>query len=324
MKSNAKKIATRPVGFTLIELVVVMGIIVLVLALALPAFNKLMQGNNIKQATNMATAYITSGRAAALQQKRSVAVVFYEESAGQTAVVLAREVAVDATNGNVSYFEILPGRYAEYLPAGVKVATLNGAGTLQTEAVGATAAGCRAIVFDPNGQVVMRNGLGGSSGIGPSTVAAWAAATAYTAAQTALYNGTVYTCLVGNTNQIPPQSPTYWSPGAQPYSAATAYAANMMCTSGGVTYISLQSANTGNTPGTSPAFWATWNFNATPANIATDLSFSTPGVLVYDGTDFSTWVNNQSPAPTAAAVSTWLQQHGDVLIVNIYTGNVVR
>jgi len=213
-------------AFSLIELIVVIGIMVIVLALAVPAFNKLLQGNNIKQSTNMLSAYVASARAAAQQQRRTVAVVLYEEGAGgyngQTAVALA----YDSTGALV--FTPLPGRTPEYLPQGIKVATLSSATTMSEET---TTGVCRAILFNASGQVTLQNGL-----------------TAVPAA-----------------------------------SAAT----------------------------------APWNFAGTAA------CASSPGVLIYDSTDYLNWIKSQS-TPSAAAKATWLQAHGDLLIINSYTGGLIR
>ena len=162
--------ATAAQGFSLVELLVVVGIIILVLALAGPAFNKIMQGTNVKQGQNMVTAYLASARALALQRRCSTAVVFFEDTpnnyGGQTAVAVAYAVLVDTTNSNVSYFAPAPGRITEYLPTGVKVATIVGnTGNLNTEAiyvngVKQSAATCRAVVFDASGRMVVRDGLG--------------------------------------------------------------------------------------------------------------------------------------------------------------------
>ncbi len=288
-----------PRGFSLVELIVVIGIIVLILVLAMPAFNKMVQGSNLAQGNNMVSAYIAAARAAAMQQKRTVALIFYEEVAnggtaytGQTAVIMAREIALDtnyATNG-VSYFGVLPGRTPEYLPQGIKVATLSDSATGTFRTADTTTAGaglCRAIVFNANGQLILRGGLALSDGVTTTT----------------------------------PFIP-------QAYVAATVYSLNQMVTSGGLTYLSLQSANTGNTVATSPTWWAqvTWNFNTTvTAGVVTagTQSTSSPGVLLYDSTDYLNWLNSQA-SPTDATKATWLQQHGDLLIANTYSGGVIR
>ncbi len=175
-----------PRGFSLVELIVVIGIIVLILVLAMPAFNKLMQSSNLGQGNNMVSAYIAAARVAAMQQKCSVALVFYEEVAnggtaytGQTALLMLREAALDqsyASTNTLSYFSVIPGQVVTYLPQGIKVAVLSDASRLtgayfQTaDTTANTGAGiCRAIVFNANGQLVLRNGLGVSCGVDPST-----------------------------------------------------------------------------------------------------------------------------------------------------------
>jgi hypothetical protein len=100
-----------------------------------------------------------------------------------------------------------------------------------------------------------------------------------------------------------------------------------------------------------------WQFTAYPASstaITADAS-STPGVLVYDGNEYQSavstaaaWSNatsytvgmlaidtgnlyvcttansNKQPSINPSSWAAWAQQHGDILVVNIYTGNVIR
>jgi hypothetical protein len=55
---------------------------------------------------------------------------------------------------------------------------------------------------------------------------------------------------------------------SQAYNSATTYALDSKISYLGITYISLQNSNTGNTPSTSPAFWATVDLGWSPLDIS--------------------------------------------------------
>jgi Ice-binding-like len=71
------------------------------------------------------------------------------------------------------------------------------------------------------------------------------------------------------------------------YSATTTYAVGSKISYLGVTYISLQDSNTGNTPSTSPAFWATVNLGWSPLDISIIFNNlqSVKRTSVLDGSD---------------------------------------
>src|SRR6185312_1033231 len=84
--ANSSPIANRHAaanGFSLIELLVVMGIIILLTALALPAFNFISGSRSVEAASNQLSAILGIARqdAIGIQQDRGV-VVFHDASTG--------------------------------------------------------------------------------------------------------------------------------------------------------------------------------------------------------------------------------------------------
>jgi prepilin-type N-terminal cleavage/methylation domain-containing protein len=237
-------------GFTMIELLVVMSVIVILVSVAVPVLSKLSQSNKLTQARNMASAYIANARSAAIQAKRPVAAIFYEPSINpvtglpnyadtadpnQSVVMLAVASADQsgAGPGNI-LFVAMPGRSPVALPAGIKVATLDDSSVFkQSESFDSTK-NTRAIVFDANGQLLLRGGLkANASGAAGSS-----------------------TRIVGD-----------WSFG------------------GGVNAV------------------------------------SSPGIVIYDGQKFRD-AGMTSPSTSDAARSSWLQTNADILVVNVFTGNL--
>lgn len=213
--------AGRTRAFTLIELITVMGIMVILMGVAVPSFNKIMKGNAQGQGANMVTAYLASARATALNSRRPTAVVFYTDklNPAQIAIGLGWQAQSADDNGSVITLTAVPGRDPEFLPKGVKVATLNdatGAGGLQIEDATATPP-ARVVLFSGAGQMLLSK---------------------------------------------------------------------------------VYSANT------------TWGLRVGDA--------SSPGVLIYDERALV------DSGKTGAAQWTWLQSHADLLIVNAFTGNVIR
>lgn len=72
--------AARP--FTLIELIVVMGVMVLLAAVAIPAYSSLFSGRKTTLAANQVNAAVMEARAHAVSSKVYTALVFLEDSDG--------------------------------------------------------------------------------------------------------------------------------------------------------------------------------------------------------------------------------------------------
>jgi prepilin-type N-terminal cleavage/methylation domain-containing protein len=64
-------------GFTLIEMITVLTIIILVLAIAIPVWNALMGGTNVASAQNQISAFLANARADAIYNRRATGVCFY-------------------------------------------------------------------------------------------------------------------------------------------------------------------------------------------------------------------------------------------------------
>ncbi len=165
-------------GFTLVELMAVMTIMLIMAVITIPAFAKMFQNSKQVGAMNEISTMIAQGHALALKMHQQVAVVFYEETAlnvptppsGQPKVVFSGETAIalavapqgqpenGSSNTTPLYFEPYFGTPVQYLPKGMVVAALTSS---TTGASGLnTAATCRAIVFDAAGHMVLRSYLG--------------------------------------------------------------------------------------------------------------------------------------------------------------------
>jgi len=121
MNTTAIKSQERRAAFTLNELLIVMALIVLVLALAIPAFNSITNSRSIEAAENQISAYLTIERSEAigLQQPRGV-ILFVD--AGSDRVTIAQvfylpPAAPPAVPQPI--IDLYPGRDEAVLPVGV-------------------------------------------------------------------------------------------------------------------------------------------------------------------------------------------------------------
>lgn len=93
------------------------GIIVLVLAMAVPAFNALTGSRSIENATNIIAANLTRARLAAIQAQHPRGLVFYRDPNTDRAAI-----GLVAWNSYDSSIEVIPGTDLQFLPPGVSIA----------------------------------------------------------------------------------------------------------------------------------------------------------------------------------------------------------
>lgn len=74
-------LSTRSRGFTLIEILVVLGIVTLVAALGVPVYNALSGTRSIEAAQNQVSAYLGQARTIAINEGKSAGVLFYVDPA---------------------------------------------------------------------------------------------------------------------------------------------------------------------------------------------------------------------------------------------------
>src|SRR5687767_4933802 len=72
--------ASVPSAFTLTELLVVISLIVIILALAVPAFNLISGSGSIDQAQNQISAMFAQAQATAVDRQNYVGVLFYKDA----------------------------------------------------------------------------------------------------------------------------------------------------------------------------------------------------------------------------------------------------
>jgi prepilin-type N-terminal cleavage/methylation domain-containing protein len=80
MSQNPTSSPVRPHrvrGFTLIEMITVLTIIILVLAIAIPVWNALMGGTNVAAAQNQISAFLANVRADAIYNRQTIGVFFF-------------------------------------------------------------------------------------------------------------------------------------------------------------------------------------------------------------------------------------------------------
>lgn len=93
---------TRPRGFTLLELLVVSGIILLLIAITLPAVGRLVESSNYASAVNAVTATLGQARAQAIRTGRPTGVVFLFDAAREQYSLLVVEYEDRALSASLS------------------------------------------------------------------------------------------------------------------------------------------------------------------------------------------------------------------------------
>jgi len=113
-----------PRAFTLTELLIVIGLIVLLIALAVPAFRAMTGGRSIDAAQNQLAAVLGAARAEAIGLQKVRGVLFYLDPAtGRVNAAIVREVGYSpinpVTNPPDYYLDLVPDRDPIALPVGV-------------------------------------------------------------------------------------------------------------------------------------------------------------------------------------------------------------
>lgn len=155
---------TNKRAFTLVEILIVISLIVLILAMAMPAFNFITGGRSEDAATNQISAMLARARteAVGLQEKRGV--MFYLDPATdrEMMVIVKEAVPVGAVNPNVGVW--LDAEDADHLPLpkGIGIQAANDAGSSAVAdryigfnvRTGTTVAVGSVILFDGSGRLV--------------------------------------------------------------------------------------------------------------------------------------------------------------------------
>jgi prepilin-type N-terminal cleavage/methylation domain-containing protein len=107
-------------GFTLTEILIVIGLIVLVIALAVPAFNAMTGGRSIDAATNQLSAMLGRARMEAIGLQEPRGLLFYRDTAsGRIAGRLVRTGEVTAVGISDVTLDLVPNSDPMFLPVGV-------------------------------------------------------------------------------------------------------------------------------------------------------------------------------------------------------------
>ena len=83
LATRNSQLATSKRGFTLIEMITVLTIIIIVLAIAIPIWDALMNGTNLSAAQNQISAFISNARTDAIYNRQTIGVFFYVNSKTQ-------------------------------------------------------------------------------------------------------------------------------------------------------------------------------------------------------------------------------------------------
>ena len=165
--------AVRP--FTLVELIMVMGVMILLAAVAIPAYSSLFSGRKTTLAANQVNGAVIEARTHAVSSKNYTALVFVKDTtlSGYTSIRMA-EVYHNPDTDNSSYLwrRWAPGSSFTVLPENTMVpATNNDLGTtsgsegkvgsdalpkvsnLNNSGLPTSVSNAPAIIFKPNGQL---------------------------------------------------------------------------------------------------------------------------------------------------------------------------
>lgn len=114
----------RKHAFTLNELLIVIAIIVLLIGLAVPAFNVLTGSKSIESATNQISAFLGQARMEAIGVQETRGVLFFlDKESDRIYMAMVRSVFKD--NTGVTWLDLVPDRDFVALPAGIGFQTID-------------------------------------------------------------------------------------------------------------------------------------------------------------------------------------------------------
>jgi len=112
-------------GFTLVELLVVVGIIVTMLAVGIPTFSALIGTKSQDAAINQVSAMLGRARARAIGLQRNIGVIFYVNPRTQRTVMGLVDHPETATTLDPDWIDLVPDADLEQLPTAVGVQFVN-------------------------------------------------------------------------------------------------------------------------------------------------------------------------------------------------------
>lgn len=124
---SASSSPRRGGGFTLIELMVVIAIIVLGMTLAIPAIRSLTGSRSLEASENSLSAFINFARTEAIGLQRTEGVIFLlDTGADRVKCAVVMDSGLQSTNDvpGVTYLDLVPDRDPYFLPTGVRLWTL--------------------------------------------------------------------------------------------------------------------------------------------------------------------------------------------------------
>ncbi len=111
--------------FTLIELMVVIGIMIIILSLSAPAFRKLAMGSSVDVAARMVSSQLMLARAEAISKREYIAVIMPDSSFNKDtndvsnySYTAFRSAIVEKVGNDYKFKEWVPGTNWSFLPVG--------------------------------------------------------------------------------------------------------------------------------------------------------------------------------------------------------------